>query len=214
MMTPLSLSSARFYAILDTGYVEDARWESTCSALIHGGADIIQLRAKDKNAFERKALLARILPLFTEVNIPLIINDDLELALSQPRLGLHIGQDDISVQEARTALGPQRILGLSTHSPQQVEQAIALHTKLNYFAVGPVFATPTKPTYQPVGLQLVQHVAALQPPLPWFCIGGIKLDNIDQVIAAGGQRAVAVSEILKADQPKDIIQAYQAKLRP
>lgn len=207
------LSATRFYAILDTGYVEPIHWENVCRALIAGGADLIQLRAKNQSHEQRRGLLERILPLFAGVPTPLIINDDLELALRYPQLGLHLGQDDMPIEHARAALGPDRILGLSTHSPEQAQGALDRAHLLNYFAVGPVFATPTKPTYQPVGLELVTTVAAMHPPLPWFCIGGIKASNLNSVRSAGGQRVVVVSEILQATDPAALIRAYQARLR-
>jgi thiamine-phosphate pyrophosphorylase len=199
-VTRLSLHPARLYGILDTGYVDPATpaWEATCRALLEGGVDVLQLRAKHASAAERAALLERILPLFAGRSTPLIINDDLALALSRPGLGLHVGQEDLPVEEARAALGPDRVLGLSTHSPAQAARALEQAPLLDYFAVGPVFATPTKPTYTPVGLALVSHVAALAPRLPWFCIGGLKTHHWAQVAAAGGQRAVVVSDLLQA----------------
>lgn len=165
--------------------------------MIAGGAGIIQLRAKQQSHSERQVLLESILPLFeSEQAPPLIINDDLELALQYPNLGLHIGQDDAPVAQARTALGPNRILGLSTHSPEQAQAAIALADELSYFAVGPVFATQTKPDYIPVGLELVEYTAQLNPPIPWFCIGGIHRNNVARVKASGAERIVVVSDVL------------------
>jgi thiamine-phosphate pyrophosphorylase len=196
----MEMRDARFYAILDTGYVPRSRWRRTCAALIDGGADIIQMRAKAETAKERRALLDEILPLFAEPAgsaPPLVINDDIELALSHPRLGLHVGQDDLSATEARRLLGLDRILGLSTHSTDQIAGSVALGPGiLTYFAVGPVFPTQTKPGYRAVGLELVAHAAANAGELPFFCIGGINRANVSQVIAAGATRVVAVSDIL------------------
>lgn len=173
------------------------QWVHKCEALIAGGAGIIQLRAKQQTHAERKVLLESILPLFEPVSAPpLIINDDLQLAEAYSQLGLHIGQDDIPIADARTALGPDRILGLSTHSPAQVHAAIARADLLSYFAVGPVFATQTKPDYCPVGLELVQYTAQLHPPIPWFCIGGINRNNVAQVKTHGAERIVVVSDVL------------------
>lgn len=210
--TATLLREARFYAILDTGYTPlDERWEQTCRALLDGPADLIQLRAKNQTSAERRALLERILPLFEHSPIPLVINDDLELACSYPGLGLHIGQDDVPVRAARSALSPEAILGLSTHSPEQAQDAIAHASELSYFAVGPVFATPTKPTYAPVGLELVRTVASMDSPLPWFCIGGIKQTNLTEVISAGGKRVVVVSEVLQ-HEAASVIRAYRSRL--
>jgi len=209
----VSRADAQFYGILDTAYTSSERWVATCKALIEGGAGIIQLRAKHQSHPERKALLESILPLFASAKSPpLIINDDCELALQYPHLGLHIGQDDLPVAEARAALGPERMLGLSTHSPTQVEAAIAQADQLSYFAVGPVFATQTKPSYTPVGLELVHYTAQLGPSLPWFCIGGINRENIGQVKAHGGQRVVAVSDVLCDADPAAAIRALKRQL--
>lgn len=201
----MDLSHARFYAILDTGYVPRSRWSKVCRALIEGGADIIQMRAKTERPAERRVLLGEILPLFAESRAgapPLVINDDIELALSHPGLGLHVGQDDLSAVEARRLLGPDRILGLSTHSREQVAGALALDNGvLSYFAVGPVFPTQTKPGYRAVGLDLVAHAATEARNVPFFCIGGINRGNVAQVVAAGGRRVVAVSDILCDPDP-------------
>ena len=202
-----SLENARLYAILDTGYVPRARWKATCAALLAGGADLIQLRAKAEDATTRQSLLEEILPLFAESSVPLIINDDLELAARYPEVGLHVGQDDLAPEVARERLGPDRVIGLSTHSPAQAAGAWARSEVLSYFAVGPVFATPTKPTYTPVGLSLVEWVAAEdrqraregQARLPWFCIGGVKTHNLAQITAAGATRVVIVSGLLQAE---------------
>jgi len=212
----MDLTRARFYAILDTGYVPRSRWSKVCRALIDGGAEIIQLRAKTERPAERRALLEEILPLFAEAGAgapPLVINDDIELALSHSGLGLHVGQDDLPAVEARRLLGPGRILGLSTHSREQVAGALALDRGvLDYFAVGPVFPTQTKPGYHAVGLELVAHAAASARELPFFCIGGINRANIAQVVAAGGPRVVAVSDILCDPDPAGAVREIRGLL--
>lgn len=211
----MDLQSARFYAILDTGYVPRPRWSSVCRALIDGGADIIQMRAKTETAVERRSLLDEILPLFAEPagRAPsLVINDDIELALSHPALGLHVGQDDLPAPaEARRRLGPDRILGLSTHSDEQAAAARALAKGiLSYFAVGPVFPTQTKPACGAVGLDLVARVAAGPADPPFFCIGGINRGNVSAVIAAGARRVVAVSDILCDPDPAGAVREMLA----
>jgi len=189
----------RVYGILDTGYVQPDQWIDKCQALIDGGCDIIQLRAKGSTRDVRRALLESILPLFALTPTPLVLNDDWELAAEYDHVGVHVGQDDTPVSEVRRALGPDRVIGLSTHSPQQADDAIASAKLLTYFAVGPVFATQTKPDYTPVGLELVRYVASRLPPLPWFCIGGVNRGNANQVIDAGAEAIVAVSDLLLAD---------------
>lgn len=212
------LSSARFYAILDTGYVSPARWTEVCRSLLLGGSDLIQLRAKRETAAERRALLEKILPLFVPGAViaappPLIVNDDLELALSFPNLGLHVGQDDLPVSEARARLGPSRLLGLSTHSIEQASAADGLPPgTIDYFAVGPVFATATKPTYTPVGLKLVNDVAAGAPRHPWFAIGGVNRRTVAEVVRHGASRAVVVSDVLTAPDPAAAIREIRGAL--
>ncbi|PIP59400.1 MAG: thiamine phosphate synthase [Verrucomicrobia bacterium CG_4_10_14_3_um_filter_43_23] len=206
------LNRARFYAILDTAYVEESVWVETCAKLISGGADLIQLRAKRETPEQRRELLEAILPLFKGNTIPLIINDDLELALSYPTLGLHIGQEDTPARIARIRLGPDRILGLSTHSLKQATEALALENYLDYFALGPIFATQTKPNYPPVGLELIKAVNALNPKIPFFCIGGITHKNISQVAQAGAKRVVAVSDVFQVENMEKRIHCYKEAL--
>lgn len=204
-------NSPRFYAILDTGYVSPNLLAQKAEELLKGGADVLQLRAKGLSTTQREVLLLGLLPLFSQYpQVPLIVNDDLELVLNYPGIGLHVGQDDTPVRKARELLGPDRILGLSTHSIEQAQNAIELREYLSYFAVGPVFPTQTKPDYIPVGLNLVSHVAALEPPLPWFCIGGINRKNVDQVLKAGARAVVVVSDVLTAE---DTAQAVRTLIR-
>lgn len=204
-------NSPRFYAILDTAYVSPNLLAKKAEELLKGGADVLQLRAKGLSTTQREVLLLGLLPLFSQYpQVPLIVNDDLELVLNYPGIGLHVGQDDTPVRKARELLGPDRILGLSTHSIEQAQNAIELREYLSYFAVGPVFPTQTKPDYIPVGLNLVSHVAALEPPLPWFCIGGINRKNVDQVLKAGARAVVVVSDVLTAE---DTAQAVRTLIR-
>jgi thiamine-phosphate pyrophosphorylase len=196
-----ALGAARFYAILDTGYAAPAQMPGLARAVWAGGAGIIQLRAKDQTTAWRIQMLNTLQPACAAAGVPLVCNDDLAAALAVPGVGLHVGQDDLDARTARAALGPERVLGLSTHSLEQATAAIAQADVLTYFAVGPVFATMTKPDYAAVGLELVRAVAALRPSLPWFCIGGINRQNAAQVRAAGARAIVAVSDVLKDANP-------------
>jgi thiamine-phosphate pyrophosphorylase len=209
---PRPLSSARFYAILDTGYAPAAKLGELARAVLTGGADIVQLRAKKSTTAERIALLQEIAPLCASAGVPLVCNDDLTAALAVPSVGLHLGQDDLPAREARAALGPERVLGLSTHSLAQAQGALALGDILNYFAVGPVYKTGTKPDYPPVGLELVRTVAALNPSLPWFCIGGLNLQNAPLVRVAGAKALVAVSEVLRAENPAAVVRSLRKEM--
>jgi len=200
--TAEKLRKARFYAILDAAYLVPAQFAPVCRAMIEGGADIIQLRAKKADKSTYLALLESILPQFENNDIPLIINDHLDIALNYPRCGLHIGQEDEAVTKARAALGPDRILGLSTHSVEQAQEAMELAGFLSYFCIGPVFPTRTKPDYKPVGLKLVRSVTDLNAEtLPLFCIGGITQTKVPELREAGAKRIVVVSEVLHATDP-------------
>ncbi len=207
------LAAARFYAILDPGYAPPEKLAPLCRAVLAGGADVVQLRAKAWPTSARVTLLRALAPLCADAGVPLVCNDDLAAALAVPGVGLHVGQDDLPPREARAALGPGRVLGLSTHSLPQARAALALGGVLSYFATGPVFATLTKPDYPAVGLDLVRAVAALNPVLPWFCIGGINRANAASVKAAGARAIVAVSEVLLAPDPAAVVRELRGGLR-
>jgi thiamine-phosphate pyrophosphorylase len=210
------LPDGQFYALLDTGYVAGDRLVAMARHLIAGGASLVQLRAKRETAAARAALVDHLLPVFAGTGVPLIINDDVALAARHPQLGVHVGQDDTPVAAVRALLGPDRIIGLSTHSVPQIEAALAIQDQLTYFAVGPVFATQTKPDYQPVGLDLVRYLATCYPRLrvPVFCIGGINRTNAPTVIAAGARNLVAVSDVLLDPDPAAAIEEYRRLLTP
>ena len=197
------LKPVRFYGILDTGYVAESALKDKCEALVSAGCRIIQLRAKNESHSKRSEIADKLLPLFESEGSPFfIINDDADLAARVCKLipngGLHVGQDDLSPHEARKAIG-NGILGLSTHSIEQAKAANSLNDTLDYFAVGPVYATATKPGRSAVGLQLVSEVAHMNPSLPWFAIGGVNMDTAASVRAAGAERIVAVSAVLAPD---------------
>src|SRR5207248_7570693 len=127
--------------------------------------------------------------------VPLIINDHAEVARDLGADGLHLGQEDMSIAEARAIVGAECAVGKSTHN---LDQAIrAFYEGADYIGFGPLFATPTKPDYPPIGLSKIENVhEAVRIPI--FCIGGIKLDNLPKVIEAGAQRVVIVSGLLQA----------------
>ena len=214
-----SLFSAPFYGILDTGYVPADLWEKKFLDLAAGGARLIQVRAKKESLSQVRRLLERAIAArqtLPEAKRPaIILNDHLEIALQYEGIGLHVGQDDIPARDARQELGPDRILGLSTHSPDQAQKAMDLGPNvLDYFAVGPVFATQTKPDYHPVGLRLVEWVAAQNPKLPFYCIGGINRQNAHLVSAAGARSVVTVSDVLLAESTSDAVRETIAALNP
>lgn len=194
------LAAARLYAIVDTGYVEPGQVPQVTSRLVEGGVDIIQLRAKNlplKKVVELGEMMGDIIggrgPLF-------ILNDYPDLASVCGADGVHVGQDDLPVSEARARTRiTGGIVGKSTHS---LDQAVAAEKEgADYIGVGPIFATPTKPDYVPVGPPLIGQVRA-RVKVPQFCIGGINEATLPEVLAAGAQRVVIVSDLLRsADIP-------------
>lgn len=209
-------ATARLYGLLDTAYVAPARWVEVCEALLDGGVDLLQLRAKRETPAERAALLDLVYERVRRRGVPLIVNDHLDLALARPGLGLHLGQDDDpGPEEARRLLGPGRLLGLSTHSVAQLGAARRLPAGvLDYFAVGPVYPTATKPDYAAVGLELVRAAAAgdVAGALPWFAIGGVNRRTVREVRDAGARRVVVVSDLLLAADPAGAARALRAAL--
>jgi thiamine-phosphate pyrophosphorylase len=184
------LRTARLYFVCDARPPGDL--EALLRAALGGGADIVQLREKelDRAEIERAAgTFRRVADTFSAL---FIVNDDPELARALNADGVHLGQNDVSPNEARKILGPDAIIGLSTHSKEQI--AAAGSTNLDYISVGPIWETPTKAGRPAVGLDLIRHAAA-QAPHPFFAIGGIDSGNAAEVVQAGAQRLCAVRAI-------------------
>ena len=199
-----ALARCRLYAILDLGYVAPADAKEATAQLIRGGADLIQLRGKQQTVAELTRLADQLHGLTSHAGIPLIINDHPEIARDVLVEGLHLGQDDVSIAAAREIVQRECWIGKSTHS---VEQAVAAAAEgADYIGFGPLFATPTKPDYQPIGTEDIRRVHELVR-IPIFCIGGIKLSNLPAVLAAGAKRVVIVSGLL---QSADIAAATRA----
>jgi thiamine-phosphate pyrophosphorylase len=188
------LAGCRLYGILDLDYVETKDASIIASKLLDGGVDVLQLRGKHRAANDITALARELHAQTKPRGVPLIINDHAAIAREVGAEGVHVGQDDMSVKKARIEAGAS-IIGKSTHS---IAQAVAAAEEgADYIGFGPLFATPTKPDYQPIGLSDIAEVQQ-RVRVPVFCIGGIKLDNLPHVIAAGGRRVVIVSGLLKA----------------
>ena len=189
------LNECRLYGILDLSYVDILDAARVAQAMIDGGVDLLQLRGKRQSVDQLVELAAELHEITSRSAVPLIVNDYAEIARRVPVEGVHVGQDDDSVEVAREKAGRELIVGRSTHG---VEQAIiAQREGADYIGFGPIFATPTKPDYQPIGLTNLKQAHA-NVDLPIFCIGGIKLDNLERVLAAGADRVAIVSGILKA----------------
>lgn len=194
-----ALHDCRLYGILDLGYIAPNECGRVAEEMIAGGVDIVQLRAK-KMSILQIVDLARELHRVIDGRIPLIVNDHVEVARDVPVEGVHVGQDDDVVAVVRHKAGREIIVGKSTHS---LAQARAAATEApDYIGFGPLFATPTKPDYPAIGLTNIEQ-AHVDLALPIFCIGGIKIDNLADVIAAGAKRVVIVSGLLQTRDVAD-----------
>jgi thiamine-phosphate pyrophosphorylase len=191
-----SLLDCYLYGIVDLGYVDAAAAPSAARRMLAGGVDILQIRATRLPAPAIVSLAEAIAPLCRDHGAPLIINDYPWLVARSHAAGCHLGQDDGPLAAARAKAGPETIAGRSTHG---LEQARAARDEgADYLGFGPIFATPTKPDYPAIGLDEIAQVHRDVPDRPIFCIGGIKLENLEQVLAAGAQRVVIVSGLLHA----------------
>jgi thiamine-phosphate pyrophosphorylase len=185
----------RLYAIIDLNYVSGGQAPAILEKLIDGGIDAVQLRGKSRSVDQLTALAGQLLEQTIAANIPFIINDHAAVADRVGVQGVHVGQDDDSIAQVRSAVERPLIVGKSTHS---LTQAIAAEREgADYIGFGPLFATPTKPDYEPIGLDSIREVHR-QVKIPIFCIGGINIDNLQRVIDAGASRVVMVSALLKA----------------
>ena len=179
------------------------------SAALEGGVDMVQLRDKDADAETITEIGARLRTLCDEHDALLIVNDRPDLALACGADGVHLGQADLPPDRARRLMGPQLLIGLSTHSPEQVTRA--QDSAADYLGVGPVHATPTKPTAAPVGEPLLRHAAA-HATKPFFAIGGIDQANVGDAVAAGARRVAVVRAIRDAADPRAVAEALRARL--
>jgi thiamine-phosphate pyrophosphorylase len=189
------LERSRLYLICDAkpGGHEP---EDVLRPALQSGVDIVQLRdktAEDREIVEAGRVFRRLCDAYDAL---FIVNDQPELAIACAADGVHLGQQDVGVDAVRNLIGPDSLIGLSTHSEEQIEGA----GSVDYIAVGPVFKTPTKPDYEPVGVELVRW-AADHAPVPFFAIGGIDRDNVDLVLSEGARRIAVVRAIRDADDP-------------
>ena len=189
------LRHARLYLVIDA-----ATAGRIVPAALEGGVDIVQLR--EKSAPDAAVIEAgkRLRAVCDEHGALLIVNDRPDLALASGADGVHVGQDDMALDEARTLVGDDLIVGVSTHSPEQLDAA--LDSAADYLGVGPVYSTPTKPGREPVGLELVRYAASHASAKPWFAIGGIDQGNARAVADAGATRIAVVRAIRDAADPR------------
>jgi thiamine-phosphate pyrophosphorylase len=200
------LERSRLYLICDTRPGGDEPDEILRPAL-QAGVDIVQLRdksAQDREIVEASRIFRRLCDAYDAL---FIVNDRAELAIACAADGVHLGQDDASPDEVRRVMGPDALIGLSTHSHEEIEAAEGV----DYIGVGPVYETPTKPDYAPVGLELVQW-AAEHARVPCFAIGGIDPSNVDDVLDAGACRVAVVRAICDAADPGEAARELNARI--
>lgn len=185
-------------------------------AAFAGGVDIVQIRQKQMDPDDELEALEVARTVAARHQGLVCVNDSPKLAGRLQADMLHLGQTDGSSKAARRYLHEWALLGRSTHGPKQTDQAVD-DDRVSYFCVGPVYATATKPDYEPVGLDLVRYAARVAPPSdvaakPWFAIGGITVDTIGEVIAAGARRVCVVRPITQASDPQAAAQALSDRL--
>lgn len=186
-------------------------------AVFAGGVDIVQIRQKNMPAEEELTALEIARGVATRYQGLVCVNDSPRLAGTFGADVLHLGQTDGSSTDARRHLHPWALLGRSTHTPDQSDAAIA-DDEVGYFCVGPVYATSTKPDYDPVGLDLVRYATRVAPPTepaskPWFAIGGVNAKTVEEVVAAGARRICVVRPITEADDPQAAAQRLSDRIR-
>jgi thiamine-phosphate pyrophosphorylase len=203
--------TGQLYAIVDLGYVKPENAMVAATDLLAGGADVLQLRAKGHAVQEIEDLSRLVLPLCREAGVPFIVNDYPLIAAAIGADGVHIGQDDGSLAAVREIVGDKMIVGRSTHSPDQARAALA--EGFDYIGFGPLFPTPTKLGRPGIG---IENVAAVQAEvgsrIPVFCIGGIKRDNLPEVLSAGAQNVVIVSDLLTAPDVAAAVKGVKSAL--
>jgi len=192
------LRTARLYFVCDA-QPGGRDPEPLVRAALGGGVDILQLREKELGRAEIERAAAIFRRVADTYSALFIVNDDPDLARSCDADGVHLGQEDGSVEEARELLGPDAVIGLSTHSEGQI--AAAAERPVDYISVGPIWETPTKEGRPAVGLELIGH-AAEHAARPFFAIGGIDPGNAEQVVRAGARRLCAVRAIRDAADPE------------
>tara|TARA_B100000902_G_scaffold349748_1_gene358538 strand:- start:708 stop:1358 length:651 start_codon:yes stop_codon:yes gene_type:complete len=208
------LKDCLLYGFLDSAYLDGRDPELLCQQLCDGGVDLVQLRAKDWNQTEVSDLAKRLVPITEDAGVRLVINDYPNVAGEVGAPMAHLGQEDFfdsGYQDIKDVkpVGADLELGLSTHSPDQAKRSC--DAGADYIAIGPVFATPTKPGRPGVTLDYVRW-ASKNIDRPWFAIGGIDLDNLNDVIAAGARRVCVVSAILLAQDVTDACRTFKERL--
>jgi thiamine-phosphate pyrophosphorylase len=192
------LAAARLYLVCDAmpgGHL----LQDFLPMAIAGGVGIVQLRAKTLDEVELAAIARRVSELCRRLGALFIVNDRPTVALEAGADGVHVGQEDMPAEEVRDLVGPDMLIGLSTHAPIEID--VAATAPVDYIGVGPIHATPTKPGRPAVGLELVRYAVA-HATVPFFAIGGLDAGNIGEVVSAGASRVCVLRAVANAEDPE------------
>lgn len=199
------------YVVLGNEFANGRDFVEVTKKAIAGGAGAIQLRDKEMSSRELLSWAYQLREITAKHNVTFIINDHIELALAVDADGVHLGQSDFPVAEARRILGPQKIIGASSHSVEQAKQAIA--DGCSYFNMGPIYPTGTKKTgVAPVTPQLISDVLAAIPNHPFTVMGGIKLHHVDELLQRGARRIAVVTAVIAQDDITAAARAFCDKI--
>lgn len=205
------LASARLYLCTDARE-RQGDLPRFLDDVLANGVDIVQLRQKGLEAGQELRYLEVFRKACAAHGALLAVNDRADVAYAAGADVLHLGQDDLPAAVARQLIGPEPVIGLSSHSAAETS-AVAVEPAADYYCAGPVWPTPTKPGRPAPGLDLIRFAAGLESARPWFAIGGIDEGNLDQVLAAGATRIVVVRVLTEAEQPGTVAGRLAARLR-
>ena len=192
----------KLYSILDLGYVDEKDIAIKAESICASGISMLQLRAKNHDTGRILEMAKVLRPICLKYEVPFIINDYPEIAALVSADGVHIGQNDGNLEEARILAGNCKIVGRSTHCPEQARKAHA--EGADYIGFGPLYPTATKPGRSAIGLNEIARVHN-ELPLPIFCIGGITEQTLPEVLGAGAQNVVIVSNLLQSEDIKSYV---------
>jgi thiamine-phosphate pyrophosphorylase len=204
------LSKIQLYVIADKKICGDRDVQDLVRRAIDGGAQMIQYRDKDSDDADFLSMASKLRAVCEEKGVPFIVNDRAEIAREVDADGVHVGQKDLSVGEAREILGSARIIGKSSHTIDQARRAE--EEGADYVGVGPIFGTLSKQIAKPIGLDIVSKATDVLR-VPFFLIGGITEGNLNQIIEAGGRRIAVISAVILSDDVSSAAASLLKKLR-
>jgi len=208
-LSKISFQNCRLYVIVDWSAVAGQDPVAVAEAAIRGGADVIQWR--DKQATDRDFIAAAraLRELTRRLQTIFVVNDRVAVAMLVQADGVHLGHEDLPVGEVRSLVGQSMLIGRSTHSLKEAQEAEAAGA--DYMGVGPIFATPTKPDYPVVGLDLIRQVKPVIR-IPWVAIGGIDRKTLPLVLSAGATRVAVVRAVAGASDVEGAARAFKQQM--